>query len=193
MSETVKLNFKYTEQEYVAAVRAYMLHTPDVIFRLGMFLTLVTAGVFMLFINSDAGLLLSLLWGVAVFAGIAGGLFYGVPKRRFRGDPKFRDQYFLEFSEEGIHLQTANVDSKLNWSLYTRVVEQEKFYLLVYGTYMMTVVPKRTFNGAQQEAAFRELLRNKLATRLKAQRVAGTTANELEGGYVPPPEPPDWR
>lgn len=193
MSETVRLRFKYTEQEYVSAVRAYMRRSPEIIVRLGVFLTLMTFGTFMLSMYSDRGTLLSLIWAGVVLASVVCALFYGVPKRQFRGEPKFRDEYLLEFSDEGIHLTTANIDSKVSWNLYTSVLEQERFYLLIYGKYMMTVVPKRAFNSAKEEGDFRELLKRNLAPQLKANPPGGAMVNELESGYVPPPEPPDWR
>ena len=190
MAETVTLHFRYSEEEYAAAVRAYMLHTPEVLARLCVFAALLTGGVFMMSLVFDFGLLLSLVWAAAVFAGLAGGLLYRFPRVRFRKEPKFRDEYHLEFSEEGIHLVTENVDSRLSWGLYTKASEHDNFYLLMYGSnYAMTVVPKRAFTSARQEASFRELLRRKLAPQLKDRDVAG----QLEDSYVPPPEPPDWR
>lgn len=192
MSETVQLRFKYSEQEYTAAVRAYMLHTPEVLIRVGVFLSLLSFGIFMFFVSA-MGVPASLLWAAATFLAVGAALFFGAPKRRFRAEPKFRDEYFLEFSDEGIHLHTANIDSKVNWGLYTRFLEDENYYLLVYGKYMMSVIPKRAFTDARQEARFRELLRRNLTPRLKAKGPDAAATNELEGGYVPPPEPPDWR
>ena len=190
MAETVTLHFRYSEEEYAAAVRAYMLHTPEVLARLCVFAGLLAGGAFLMSLLADLDLLFSLLLAAAVCAGIAGGTLYRFPRLRFRREPKFRDEYHLEFSEEGIHLVTDNVDSRLSWGLYTKASEHDKFYLLIYGSnYAMTVVPKRAFTSARQEASFRELLRRKLAPQLKERDVAG----QLEDSYVPPPEPPDWR
>ena len=57
---------------------------------------------------------------------------------------------------------------------------------------MMTVVPKRAFRDAAQEAEFRRLLRRHVNQNLPQRQVGGAAADAAE--YVPAsPEPPDWR
>lgn len=192
MFESVRLKFKYTEQEYRAAVRVYMLHTPRVLIRTSLSVALMTFAVFMMSLFADAGLLSGLLWAALLLTVIASNIFYLTPKRLFRGEPKFRDEYTLEFSDEGIHATTINADSKLNWRLYTKAVEHKNLYLLIYGTYMMTVVPKRAFISAEQEMEFRGLLSRNLGFKSSAKHLSAGKG-ELQSGYAPPPEPPDWR
>src|ERR1700753_2999117 len=118
MHEIVKLRFKYSEQEYVAAMRAYMLRSPEIMTRLVTVSGLTALATIMLSMLTDSGALSWLLWAgvsfVSVVVALSFGLFFNVPKRRFRADPKFLDEYTLEFSDEGIHMITANIDSKIN-------------------------------------------------------------------------------
>lgn len=79
----------------------------------------------------------------------------------FRRNPKFRETYRLTFSEEGIHFQTASIDSQIAWTHYSRVVEGREVILLIYGTRMYTVIPTRAFADAAQRAAFLDLARRK--------------------------------
>ena len=91
----------------------------------------------------------------SLFIFIAGlGWFHGyvidVPRRRFRGDPKYRDEYDLKFSDAGMEFKTPHVSASLQWSLYTRVIENDRFYIMVYGRdiHSLSIIPKRAFREA---------------------------------------------
>jgi len=51
----------------------------------------------------------------------------------------------VTFSDEALPLRTNQIDSKLAWSLYTRVVEGADQYLLIYGKElrMITIILRR--------------------------------------------------
>jgi hypothetical protein len=70
----------------------------------------------------------------------------------FGGNPKFREPYELAFDDAGIHFKTPTIDSQLAWATYTRVLEDERVWLLVYGPRMYTVLPKRAFDTNSTEA-----------------------------------------
>ena len=126
---------------------------------------------------------------------LEGALLYNVlvvlPRKYFRGDPKFQDRYELTFSGEGVKLKTSQIDSKLAWSLYSKVVEGRDLYLLVYGTdaRMMTAVPKRVFLNRDQENQFRELLVRHISNHSGLKSLP-----PHESEYKPTSlTPPDWR
>jgi hypothetical protein len=75
----------------------------------------------------------------------------------FWGNPKFREPYELGFDDEGIRFRTPTIDSRLAWATYTRVLEDDRVWLLVYGPRMYTVLPKRAFDAGSLQA-FRELV-----------------------------------
>ncbi len=81
-----------------------------------------------------------------------------IPPLAFRREPKFRDDYLLTFSQEGIHFGTAHVDSHLQWSLYSRALVDAYSYVLYYGSRQFTVIPKRVFQSAEQQQIFEQLL-----------------------------------
>lgn len=192
--ETISLRFRYTEEEYIAATRLYLMRSTDLLLRVVFssiflaagifFLLLATLGSGILFLLTLAGLISFLLWSL---------FFYIAPRQRFRSDPKFRDEYFLQFSDDGIQFKTAQIDALIQWSLYTKVLENERFYLLVYGKNMISVIPRRAFASAQQEAAFGELLKRKLPRCFDAKRLRARNSDEPLRTYAPPTEPPDWR
>ncbi|HEV2914166.1 MAG TPA: YcxB family protein [Pyrinomonadaceae bacterium] len=193
MDETVRLRFKYTEKEWVAATRLYITGQPGLLLRFGVaFMLLALAFVLFAAINEVVMSLFLLSMGLVLFTFVL-ALFFIFPRQRFRSDPKYRDEYSLEFTEEGIHFKTDQLDSRLNWSLYNRVLENESFYVLVYGKGMISVIPKRAFTAVDQETNFRSLLRRKLGPASVSRRFKELSSNDLETAYVPPAEPPDWR
>ena len=194
MEEIIKLRFKYTEEEYASATRLYMLRSSDLLFRIIASSLLLAGGVFLiLLLNLDEQtsiffILVGVIWLLFLFL-----IFFAVPRQRFRSDPKFRDEYFLQFSEDGIHFKTAQIDSLIQWSFYSKVLEDDRFYLMVYGKNMISIIPKRAFASAAEEEAFNNLLRRKIPAYSNSKRLKERAPDQLEKPYVPPAEPPDWR
>jgi hypothetical protein len=190
---SVHLRFTHTEQEYLDAVRLYVWHAKELLVRL--ILMFVLFAIVVVLLPGLLGLPLP-LWATAAFIFLAGlGWFHGyivdVPRRRFRGDPKYRDEYDLIFSDAGMEFKTANVSASLRWSLYTRVIENDRFYIMIYGRdiHSLSILPKRAFRDSEQEKTFRKLLRRHLDPNLKL-----TPGEHEMQQYVPASlEPPDWR
>ena len=194
MEKTISLRFKYTEEEYIAATRLYMTRSMDFAIRL-MICTSYAIACIALFVwlefASEAIILMIVL---ACFPFLIGFLhLFVLPRQRFRSDPKFKDEYFLQFSDDGIQFKTTDIDALLQWSLYNKVLENERFYLLVYGKHMISVIPKRAFADAKQEEAFSEMLRRNLPAYANSKRLKAHQPDERPTAYVPPTEPPDWR
>lgn len=84
--------------------------------------------------------------------------FVVIPPLAFRSEVKFRDDYSLTFSQDGIHFRTAHVDSQLQWSMYSRALIDKHSYVLYYGSRQFTVIPKRVFQNAEQQQIFEQLL-----------------------------------
>jgi len=194
--ESVQLNFKYTEEEYVAAARLFLLRSKETLIRLIASYILTSFGLILLLALFDLGLSLwfpislLLLVGIALFH----GFLFDLPRRYFRGDPKFRDEYSLSFSDEAIRFKTRSIDASVAWSLYTGILENKNFYLLIYGKNIasVSIIPKRVFRDSKQEAVFREMLRRHIDHRLPIKEISDETASGSE--YVPSSlEPPDWR
>lgn len=193
MSETVQLRFKYTEEEWAAASRLYIIRQRDLLLRfIVMFVLIALAFSFFAAINEVVMSLFLLSVGLVLSTFVL-ALFFVFPRQRFRSDPRHRDEFFLEFADDGIRFQTEQIDSKLNWSLYSSVIENDRFYVLIYGKGMMSVIPKRAFTARDQETIFRNMLRRKLAYTSGTRSLKEPSASDLEHAYVPPAEPPDWR
>lgn len=191
--QSVQLNFRHTETEYLAATRLYFWHSKEVLMRLIVSYVLVTA--VLLVLPLMMGISLPLWFNLALMCLIALAWFRGyvvdLPRRYFRGDPKFREEYHLTFSDAGVEFQTQNMSAMVAWSYYTGVIENDKFYLLIYGKNInaVSILPKRVFQDSKQETIFRQLLRRNLDHTLKLSEGERETP-----AYVPKSlEPPDWR
>jgi len=88
--------------------------------------------------------------------------FFIIPQRLFRGEPRLKDERSLTFTSDGIHIQTAHVDSQLEWSTYSRALIDSHSFILYYGVRSFTVIPKRVFRDAEQKRVFEELLSQKI-------------------------------
>ena len=169
--ESVDLSFKYTEAEYVSAARLFLWRSPETLIRFVIIFAFVSFSLMLLLLLLDlalplwATISLSLLVGISLFH----GFFLDRPRRYFRADPKFRDEYSLTFSDEGIRFKTRHIDASVAWSLYTGVIENKRFYLLIYGKNIpsLSIIPKRAFQDSKQEATFIELLRRHIDYKAK--------------------------
>ena len=189
-NDAVRLSFQYSEEEYLAAVRSYFWRsTPHQTWLITIYV-LVSASLVVLV--SLMGFSLP-IWAYLVLIGIAGvALFHGFvvdrPRAYFRGDPKFRDEYHLTFTDAGVEFHTQNMSSMIAWNFYSGMGENERFYFLTYGTYIYTlsIIPKRAFQSSNQEIIFRQMLRRNLDPTLKLS--SGERAE-----FPKPLTPSDWR
>jgi len=188
----VQLNFQLTEKEYLAAIRLYVLQSTEMLLRLITLFVLLSAGLFLLTLLLGFALPFWALAAMIVLVCVSLGQGYLIdrPRRFFRGDPKFRDEYNLTFRDSGIEFRTQSINASIAWSMYTRVIENDKFFLTVYGRdiHSVSIIPKRAFVSSKQEATFREMLRRHIDSSLKLN-----DSEREVSEYLPPSSPPDWR
>lgn len=188
--EAVQLSFRYSEEEYLAAIRFYFWHSKTLLGRAIVTYVLFSASLVLLPVAMGFSLP---LWANLALVGIAGvALFHGYvvdrPRTYFQGDPKFRDDYHLTFTDAGIEFHTQNMSSMTAWNFYSGVVESDSFYILIYGNniHSLSIVPKRAFQSSNQDTTFRQILRRNVDPTLKL--------GNGEPDHVPQRlEPPDWR
>jgi hypothetical protein len=87
----------------------------------------------------------------------------------FRTNPKFREEFELTLTPESLQFRAPSIDSTLKWTLYSSFFETGKAFILVYGTRMSTVIPKRALGNDAQLRELRELLSSAIGSR---ERVA---------------------
>jgi hypothetical protein len=158
VNSTINLSFRSAKSDYVRALRAH--YASHLRLRLDIVVTVVLAAIGAYFWRST-----SLHWlGVTSvvisvgFALILVAAFTIIPPLSFRREPKFREEYTLTFSPDGIRFRTAHIDSQLQWSIYSRALVDAHSYVLYYGSRQFTLIPKRVFQSAEQQQAFEQVL-----------------------------------
>jgi hypothetical protein len=158
MNDVINLSFRYSKDDIARATRSHYTSRMRPRLDIVMAVLLAAAGAYLL---RSPG---SHLFGVfAVGASVAFlflllAAFVIVPALAFRLEPKYRDDYSLIFSQEGIHFRTVHIDSQLLWSLYSRALVDAHSYLLYHGSRTFTVIPKRVFENSEQQSAFEQML-----------------------------------
>lgn len=158
MQDVVELRFRYSEEEYVSAYRKYFLAKRRATFFIVMAAGLVVVGIYFLVSRGDVALTVSFIATGAFLFGLLVTSSILLPRQRFREDPRFKGEYHLRFSDEGIEFHTADIDAKVSWRVYKEACEMKRFYLLSDGAATLTVIPKRVFTSTDQELSFRRLL-----------------------------------
>jgi hypothetical protein len=158
MCASVKLAFRYTENDYARGLRLHYANTlhPKRDGVISIVMAVVGAYFWLTTEPRWIGITLTAVSGLLILLLLAA--FFVIPKLVFRREPKFRDDYSLTFSTEGVHFQTAHIDSNLKWEIYTHVLTDSKSYILYYGKASFTIIPKRAFESVSQQQSFEELL-----------------------------------
>ncbi len=156
LMNTVNLSFRYSEKEYSRAVRAHYASRLRLPLDIAVTVALFVVGLYELRSGSQAfGIFV--LCACGVFAVMLVAAFAVIPKLAFR-QPKLRQEYSLTFSPQGIHFQTADIDSQLQWKMYSHALVDRHSFLLYHGSNDFTVVPKRVFQSATERELFERLL-----------------------------------
>jgi hypothetical protein len=162
MDSAIHLSFRYSEQDIVRAMRAHVASRLRL--KLDIAVVVVTALLAVYLWQSP-----DLYWysrglvGVlVVFVLILVAAFSVIPVMLFRREPTYRDDYSLTFSSESIHFCTIHIDSQLQWSMYSRALIDAHSFVLYYGSRSFSVIPKRVFETAEQQAAFEKLISEKI-------------------------------
>jgi hypothetical protein len=74
-----------------------------------------------------------------------------------RNDRRFQGDFVAEISDDGIHIVTANAESKLKWGLFLRAIESDDLFVLPEAEWLLQIFPKRAF-AASDVAEFRSLI-----------------------------------
>ena len=154
----IKVMFVNSEVDYIEASRACYygsrLAGIDLIIEILVLLVSITIWVILGF----SWILVLIIVGCILGLIIRMFGYFVLPKIRYRKEPKYKDEYLLEFDDEGIHFKTKSLESKLEWSLYNKVIETDKIYILVYGKYNFSIIPKRALLTETDKIDFKILL-----------------------------------
>lgn len=146
------------ESDYVRALRAHYGSRLHLRFDLAVAILVFGFGLYLWQSPRSYWVGVACVAGAVLFSLMLLAAFTIIPRIAFRRESKFRDEYFLVFSPEGIHFRTAHIDSQLQWSMYSHVLIDAYSYVLYYGSHQFTVIPKRVFQSVEQRQIFEQLL-----------------------------------
>ena len=155
---TVNLSFRYSETDYVRALRAHYASRLRLRLDIGVAVLLAGGGAYLWRSPASHWFGVGCLVASVSFALFLLAAFTVIPRFTFHREPKFRDDYSLRFSEDGIHFRTAHIDSQLQWTLYSSALIDTHSYVLYYGIRRFTIIPKRVFASPEQRRAFEQML-----------------------------------
>jgi hypothetical protein len=158
MDSIVNLSFRYLENDYVRALRAHYLTRLRLPLDFTAIVVLAGIGIYSYQSSSANWFSIICFMASAAIAFLLFAAFIIIPPLAFRREPKFRDDYSLSFSPEGICFRTANIDSRLQWGMYSRVLIDAHSYVMYYGVNQFSVIPKRVFQSGEEQQAFDNLL-----------------------------------
>jgi hypothetical protein len=158
MNDAVNLSFRYSKSDIVRAMRSHYASRMRPRLDMVMAVVLAAAGAYLWRSPSSHWLGVFFVGASAAFVLFLFAAFVIGPPLAFRLEPKYRDDYSLTFSPEGIHFRTVHIDSQLQWSLYSRALVDAYSYILYYGSRTFSVIPKRVFQSVEQQRAFEQLL-----------------------------------
>ena len=155
--ETVNLSFRYAERDYARAARSHYASRLRLPLDIAVIVGVAVLGTYEWHSGSQA-FGITLLCMAGLFTLILLAAFALIPAVTFRNQAKFRDEYSLSISPQGVHFRTTNIDSELKWGIYTSALVDAYSYILYYGAQQFTVIPKRVFQDASQRQTFERLL-----------------------------------
>lgn len=154
----IVLSFRYSKADVVRAMRAHYSSVLRVKLDGVLTILLLGTGLYCLRVPDLRWFGIFGVVASSVLLVMLGCAFTVLPNLAVNWQPKYRDDYSLVFSNDGIHFRTAHIDSQLQWSLYTRALVDAHSYLLYYGSRTFTIIPKRVFRDQEQQAEFDKLL-----------------------------------
>ncbi|MCY2984675.1 MAG: YcxB family protein [Planctomycetota bacterium] len=157
--------FTITRPEYVRAIRRYYKTKLHVKRDLVGGVIAIAGGVFLLNTIENVTVAWLLIVSGVVLASLVLYAIFALPAMIYRSQPKLKDEYRLEFREEGIGFKTKNIDSNLEWSIYHSWLRDNEFYILYHGTRDVTVVPRRSFASGDEDR-LKDLLVRKIGLSL---------------------------
>jgi hypothetical protein len=104
---------------------------------------------------------LLLYWAILYFIPILNRMEFG---SQYQTNEQLRNQVSWYLDDDQIITKTKVSEIKLNWSVFTKVLEFGPYYLLLHSgnVRVLSFIPKRSFESPEQEIEFRKLVERKI-------------------------------
>jgi hypothetical protein len=103
--------------------------------------------------------------GLAIALLVVGVMIWCVPvlrwflyRRAFGEAKKYTEDIHAVFSHDGIHIDSAEGTSDLNWGFYSKYIDTPEFVLLYMTRHQFSVIPKSAFTDEAEAKRFADLV-----------------------------------
>ena len=166
--ESLSLSFSYQPGEYARALRRVQISKLRAVRDAVIAASVLDLAAFLWLFNGYSWVVGVMLVSILFFGLLLGFGVFVVPALVSRSQPKLREPYNLRFSDEGVHFRTTGIDSNLSWSLYSSWRQDSDFVYLFHGPRDVTILPRRAFSNADDEALFVRLISRRFGSRSAA-------------------------
>jgi len=155
LEQPIELRYRLSFEQFMAACNKHWEAT-----RVGSRVNLAIGSIGLLL---GAFLLLGqqqIFWGGVVCIGVSCVLILLIPMRYFNyrrfyyQTSKYANEIELTLTTDQMRFKTAGVESKLDWSFYSRYLETPDAVLLYYHKRMFSILPKSAFSSDQELGRF---------------------------------------
>jgi hypothetical protein len=154
----VRLQINYSEKDLLHGYRLHFKRTLRLSLTILISVLSIGLGVFYLGLDRQLQVGYLLLIIPIVLIGILLFIFTVFPRILYKRDGKYDDPYIITFGENGIDFEKKGASTRIDWPAYTKVHQDRNAYILYYGKNDFTIIPRRVFQGSEEEAVFRRLL-----------------------------------
>jgi len=166
--ESLSLSFSYQPGEYARALRRVQISKLRAVRDAVIAASVLDLAAFLWLFNGYSWVVGVMLVSILFFGLLLGFGVFVVPALVSRSQPKLREPYNLRFSDEGVHFRTTGIDSNLSWFLYSSWRQDSDFVYLFHGPRDVTILPRRAFSNADDEALFVRLISRRFGSRSAA-------------------------
>lgn len=156
-----EIRFTYNQSEYIHAVRLFILRRWLSLRPLMLWIPLFAVFAWLLGDDTHGYFFNFVTISVVITIVISLVAFFIQPYFAVKRNPNFRCEYTMQFSDTGLHVQTMDIDSRLGWGLFTRLLENRSSYLLC-GKSTFIVIPKSAFPTEESRMQVESLLKQKI-------------------------------
>ena len=155
------VKFRYSFEEYIDAYRLHYSILKRLKFNIIFAVALLFLGVGLClflgysFVNSLP------IYASVILVGLSLSEYFFSPAKSFNRDSRLKEERTLTFFEDKIILKIGKDTISVKWKQYSRFLENSEFFLLYFAPESFLIVPKRAFNGDDNEK-FQKLISSKL-------------------------------
>lgn len=136
----MQFSFSYDKKMVIQALRYHFVQRPEVrvlIVLVNVFAIVAAVLFYLKKIRPEPFLLGSFIW-VAMMV----SFWFIMPRNIYRKAPAFRDDYIVDFGEEGVHLENERGGVDWKWSLFNSYFESPHFFHLYFSSRSFFLIPK---------------------------------------------------